>query len=365
MKQTDFVERNVVGDVLKAPRYDLSRFSLDRENYSIMDDNSMAFPPSPRVSEAIQRLELNRYPNLTSEAARRKIAEYLSVKPDNVLIGNGSNELIDVLARTFVERGDEAVILAPSYTPYVTRVALYGGKPVLVDRKGDFEWDLESVKRSISSKTKLILLCNPNNPTGTVFGEEFLQAILDEGKLVLLDEAYAEFSPKGIMRSYADLLEQGNVIVMRTLSKAFALAGIRLGYIVANPKVIEFLFAVKAPLSVNLIAQTAAVAALSDIGHMQKNVKEIGRNRDWLINELQQIDGLSPYPSEANFVLIKILTTRINSTKIMQILREKYRILVRDMKDFYGLDDTYFRITVGRMEQNEKCMTAVREIMAA
>ncbi|MEM2122522.1 MAG: histidinol-phosphate transaminase [Candidatus Bathyarchaeia archaeon] len=364
VRSVGLLERSVVEEVLKAPRYELSRFSLDRENYSIMDDNSMPFPPSQKVWEAISKIELNRYPNLTSEAARKKISEYLSVKPENILIGNGSMELIDVIARTFIERGDEAIVLTPSYTPYVTRVALCGGKPIQVDRKKDFEWDLNEVKKAISPKTKLIFICNPNNPTGTIFEEEFIRAILEEGKITIIDEAYAEFCSEKLVNNYADLLERENVIVMRTLSKAFALAGIRFGYILANPEMIELLFAVKVPLSVNLIAQTAAVAALSDINYMKKNVNEIRRSREWLIKELQQVDGLMPYPSEANFIPIKILTKRINSVKLVRVLREKYRILVRGLEDFYGLNDSYFRITVGRMEQNEKCIAAIKEIMA-
>jgi histidinol-phosphate aminotransferase len=241
---------------------------------------------------------------------------------------------------------------------------LCGGKPVIVDRNKDFEWDLNAVRQAISPRTKLIFICNPNNPTGTIFGEEFIQAILDEGKLVVIDEAYAEFSSKKLVHSYADLLKRENVIIMRTLSKAFALAGIRFGYIIASPEMIELLFAVKVPLSVNRIAQMAAVAALSDIGYMQKNVDEIRRGREWLIGELRQINGLKPYPSEANFVPIKILTKRINSIKLVRILREKYHILVRGLEDFYGLNDSYFRITVGRMEQNENCIAAIKEIMA-
>jgi histidinol-phosphate aminotransferase len=348
-----------------APRYEMSRFTLDRQKYVLMDDNSVPFPPPVEIMDAIQRLELNRYPNLTAVSLREKLGEYMSVPPENILIANGSMEIIDVINRTFVEPKDEVVIPIPSYTPYMTRPPLHGGRPVFVKPRAGFAWNIEDIRKAITRKTKFIVICNPNNPTGVVCDEGFLEALADEGKILIIDEAYAEFCQQNPVKDYQKLTSAGNVVVTRTFSKAFGLAGLRVGYMSATPELIEYFYQVKMPLSASLVAQAGALAALLHPEHMRQNVANITKGRDFLMAGLKTIDGLKPFPSAANFILIRILKSSINSTGVFQTMKDKYGILVRDMKDFRGLSDRFFRITVGRMEDNERCLSAVREIMVA
>jgi histidinol-phosphate aminotransferase len=320
--------------------------------------NENPLGPSPLAVEAVvreaQRAHL--YPDSSGKTLRQALARHLGVAPEAILLGNGADELLSLIAWAAFEPGDEVVIPRPSFEPYGTVVRLSDAIPVwspLVN----YETDLSDIARRTTPRTKALFLCSPHNPTGTIVRRAALQRLLSDlgpdPPLVILDEAYRDFAddpetPDGV----ALLPHHATLIVLRTFSKIAGLAGLRVGYAIARPEVIERLNRVRAPYNVNRLAQAAAVAALADREHRERTVRLIREERRFLATELAQ-RGFLVVPSQANFLLVGVGDEA--EALRAQILRLGVLVRAGAAVGFPG----HFRITVGTRAQNERLLAAL------
>jgi histidinol-phosphate aminotransferase len=270
-----------------------------------LDANENPYGPSPRVREALASFDgFHIYPDPDQRELRAAVALFAGVDPTQLIVGNGSDELIDLLCRVYLEPGDEAIDCTPTFGMYRFSTELAGGNAVEAPRGPDWSVDVDAVRESITERTRLIFVTTPNNPTGNVLGEEALNALLDTGCLVVLDEAYVEFSEGGSLARRVQ--DHENLIVLRTFSKWAGLAGLRVGYGVFPAGVAEHLWKVKPPFNVNRAAEVAVRATVDDIDHVNAKVGRIVRERTRMAEALDAIPGLRIWPSAANFMLIRV-----------------------------------------------------------
>lgn len=325
--------------------------------------NELLYPPSPHVIKAVQDAVplLNYYAEDPGTARRLKeeLAVYLGLDRDAdwITLGNGSMEIIDMIPRTFLDEGDEVLLPSPDYSPYSRRPQLYGGRIVDVNPGSeDFCYTYDDYSRCLSPRTKMVILSRPNAPVGNMVMRELLERLLDLPLIVLVDEAYAEFSGQSI----CDLLAHyNNLIVSRTFSKAMGLGGIRLGFVAAQPEMIRYIERVRVPLNVGLIPQVAALAALEDADYIHQNTQKVIQTRDDFTEKASKIKGLKIYPSQGNSVLINCQESGKTAAYFVQkLLSAGY--LVRDQSNSRGMPgEIYFRITIGTRQD----MQAVIEIL--
>jgi histidinol-phosphate aminotransferase len=324
--------------------------------------NENPYPPVDEIKKAIiEELEqLNRYPNSGSYYLCREIADRIGVEPDQVFVGNGSNEIIDLLARAFVNTKDEIVYPFPSFIVYPIVSQLMGVKSIEVPLR-DYRLDLEAVKKAITHRTKIVFICNPNNPTGTYVTASDVERFLDGLRsdiIIAFDEAYYEYV---VADDYPDSLEllrtHPNIIVLRTFSKIFSLSGLRVGYSISDPSLVTCLHKVRQPFNVNRVAQAAARAALrySDmiVARVKENREQMKYVRDSLIGL-----GFRVPESQTNFLLV---LPPEGSDDIIERLLDR-GIIVRPMEPF-GLGKGTMRVSIGTPKENKRFIAAVNEIM--
>ena len=323
--------------------------------------NENPLPPSDRVQKAIIAAlsSLDRYPDGSGFYLRQALAKKHGVMPDQVVLGNGSNELIELLVRTFLRPGDEAIVPHPSFVVYPMIVQAAGGVRVMVMLK-DFRLDLDAMARAITPMTKLVFVANPNNPTATIVTKdevEHFMARVPERTIVIFDEAYIEFAMAPDFPDTLAYVKQGRkVVTLRTFSKASSLAGLRVGYGIADADAIALMNRIRQPFNVNSLAQAAGLAALDDEAHILECVRMIEAGRHFLYDEFKRI-GLQYVPSRANFILVDVGR---NAAEIYQKLLHQ-GVIVRPMTPF-GLE-TALRITVGTPEENRKLVKALRVVL--
>lgn len=365
------IETAVNPRVLSADKYDMKLVTTcwrHEEDVLRAMSNESPYPPLQSVRDAVKRAanRINWYPEDAAESAplRTKLASYASLSPENVSLANGSMELLDLLFHIFIAQPevDEVILPAPDYTPYPIRAHLFGARTKLVPGGEDVDKLADGVIEAITEDTKFILLSRPNNPTGKVMPGNDLLRILDSGVLTVVDEAYIEFAEEGTtVASWID--SSDNLIILRTLSKAFGLAGLRLGYVLAKPQLIELFDRARAVFNVNLVAMLAASAALDDLERVRQRVKEQCQTREWLEDQISQIPGLRPVPSQANYVLVSVEDPHKNAAEIVQALFPR-GFCVRDMSSKPGLaSNRYFRITVGRPPDMERLVHEIRALV--
>lgn len=323
--------------------------------------NENLFGPSPMALQAIQEalVKINFYPDANCFYLKNDLAEHLGVKPENLIIGNGSDELLKMIAETFVCEGDEAVMAWPSFVEYVFTTRLMAGKCVQVPLR-DYTHDLKAMAAAINPRTRLVFICNPNNPTGTMVSksevEEFLASIPDD-VVVIMDEAYREYVSRDDYPDSLELIRQGyNVIALRTFSKIYGLAGIRVGYGIAREDLIAHISRVKEPFNVNSLAQVGARACLRDREHVARVKEETMAGREYLYRELTDL-GLSYVPTETNFLLVD--TGRDSRQVFQALLREG--VIVRS-GDIFGLP-AHVRVTIGGEEENRRFVEALARVL--
>ncbi|MBI4589752.1 MAG: histidinol-phosphate transaminase [Candidatus Rokubacteria bacterium] len=323
--------------------------------------NENPLPPSDRVQKAIVAAltHLNRYPDGSGFYLRRAVAKRHGVTPEQIVLGNGSNELIELIVRAFLRPGEEAVIPHPSFVVYPMIVQAAGGIRVVVTLR-DYRLDLEAMARAITPLTKLVFIANPNNPTATIVTaaevEQFM-ARIPPTVIVVFDEAYIEFAQgPDFPDSLAYMRQERKVFVLRTFSKASSLAGVRAGYGVAAPDAVALVHRIRQPFNVNSLAQVAALAALEDDAHILECVRMIEAGRHYLYDEFGSL-GLKYVPSRANFILVDV--GRSASDIYQWLLREG--VIVRPMTSF-GME-TALRITVGTPEENRRLIKAMRKCL--
>ncbi len=339
------------------PIEDVAReLGLDPAGIIKLASNENPFGPSPKAVDAavkaLQHGEL--YPDGGCFALRNKLAAKLNFKSDEIIVGNGSNEILELLGHAFLKAGDEVVMGAPAFVVYKLVTLLFGARAIEVPLN-NYTHDLRAMASAITAKTKMVFVASPNNPTGTTNTEEeltaFIRAVPDH-VIVVFDEAYAEYQVKA--PDLRPLIREGRkVICLRTFSKIYGLASLRVGYGYAAPDCIALLNRVRQPFNVNAIGQAAAVAALDDDAFMNQCV------RDNLLGLKQLEDGfkalgLEFVPSAANFILVKVG----QGAAVFSALQTK-GLIVRPLAP-YKLPE-WIRITVGTKEQNEKILQALKE----
>ncbi len=323
--------------------------------------NENPLPPSDRVQKAIIAAlsSLDRYPDGSGFYLRQALAKKHGVMPDQVVLGNGSNELIELLVRSFLRPGDEAVVPHPSFVVYPMIVQAAGGVRVMVMLK-DFRLDLDAMARAITPMTKIVFVANPNNPTATIVTRDEVEHFMSrvpERTIVVFDEAYIEFAMGPDFPDTLAYVKQGKkLVVLRTFSKAASLAGLRVGYGIADADAIALMNRIRQPFNVNSLGQVAALAALDDEAHILECVRMIEAGRHFLYDEFKRI-GLQYVPSRANFILVDVGR---NAADIYQTLLHQ-GVIVRPMTPF-GLE-TALRITVGTPEENRKLVKALRVVL--
>lgn len=324
--------------------------------------NENPFGPSPRVIQAIVEAATlgNRYPSGTGQL-RRLLAERDGLGEDNVILGAGSTELIDVIIRTFVAPGEEVLLGVPTFSMYEARTRVCGGIPVLVPVNDQQDYDVAGLIRSVNERSKVMFLCSPNNPTGRRIPEADLRRLLSLGLPTVIDEAYAEF---GEGRTHSALLaEFPNAIVLRTFSKAYGMAGMRLGYALAHEKLIHLLRRVKVPWNVPGVTIAAACAMLEEANEFSARMQEMDQLRTALADGLSAIPGLRVHPGEGNFVLVDVSDSGRKAPDIVaELLRQG--VLIRDLSAHHATQN-HVRVTVGAKGDNDRCVAGFARMMMA
>lgn len=320
-----------------------------------LDGNENPYGCSDRVRKALQSYAFYHvYPDSEQRELRKALQDYTGVPPELIMAGSGSDEIIDLIMRLFVGPGDTVVNCVPTFGMYSFSTESWGGKLVNVPRDECFQLDLAATKQAIGNGAKVLFIASPNNPTGNTTPSEHIEELLKAPVMVVVDEAYYEFCSKTVVPLVA---EHDNLIVLRTFSKWAGLAGLRVGYAIFPQWIISSLMAIKPPYNVNVAAQIAAIESLNDRAHLQETIRAIISERERLFEQLQTIRGLTPWPSEANFILCGVSGN--NARHIHLALRSK-GILIRYFET--PLLSNYIRISVGKPEHNEALVAALREI---
>jgi threonine-phosphate decarboxylase len=326
--------------------------------------------PSPKAVEAVKQYakRIRFYPDPNPVELRTEIAKYVGhgVDAANIVLGNGSIELIYMIADAFA-CGFKAVIPVPSFTEYEKAALRVGGEPIFVKLPDNFALDVESVKKAVTEDTQIVFICNPHSPSGTLYSRETILDLVDfcrkKGVIVSVDENYIEFAKKGqdtTMVGYVKKYE--NLFVIRSVTKFYGMPGIRFGYGIATGSLIDTLQTVRQPWSINSLAGYAVLAAVKDIKFIENTKCTIAKERAQFAKMLSEIGGLRVFPSETNFLLVKILNPKFTSTMLKEQMA-KEGILIRDCSTFVGLDDSYFRVTVRSVEENLKLVKTLRGIL--
>lgn len=336
---------------------------LNLEDVIKLASNENCFGPSPKALTAMKRAlkNVNRYPDASSFYLKKRTADFLGVKEENLVFGNGSDEVICLAVRAFVGEGDEVVIARPTFLIYEIISQIHNANIKLVPITKEFKHDLKAMKAAVTDKTKIVFIANPDNPMGTYVTRKELEEFLDglpEKVIVFLDEAYFEFANYGC-KDYPnglDYLKRPGLIIARTFSKIYGLAGLRVGYGISNPEVIGFLERVREPFNVNLLAQAAAEAALEDKAFLKKVLTHVEKEKEFLYGEFNRLK-LRYVKSATNFILVD---TKKDCKAVFNSLLKK-GVIVRDMKA-WGLD-TFIRVTVGTREEDRRFVKALEETL--
>ena len=334
---------------------------LGIQNAIKLASNENPLPPSDRVQQAIMAAlgQANRYPDGSGFYLRQAVAKKHGFTPDQVMLGNGSNDLIELIVRAFMRPGDEAVVPHPSFVVYPMIVQAVGGIRVMVMLR-DHRLDLEAMARAITPQTKVVFIANPNNPTATMVTAdevEHFMARVPERTIVVFDEAYVEFAQGPDFPDTLAYVRQGRkVVVLRTFSKAASLAGLRIGYAVADGDAVALMNRIRQPFNVNALGQAAALAALDDENHILECVRMNEAGKAYLYDEFRTL-GVKYVPSRANFILVDVGR---NAADIYQKLLHE-GVIVRPMTPF-GME-TALRITIGTPDENRRLIKGLRAVL--
>ena len=324
--------------------------------------NENPLGPSPKAVAAIKKAvyDINRYPDSNSFYLKKKLALVYKLDSENFVLGNGSDELIDIVIKTFVSENENIVTSERTFLEYEIIAKVNNRRVIKVPLK-DFKFDLAAMKKKINPKTKLVFIANPNNPTGTYVNQDELETFLSglsRNVIVVLDEAYDTFIdvkdyPRGI-----DYIKKENLIVLRTFSKAYGLSGLRLGCAISDKRLATFMEKTRQPFNVNLLAQAAALAALEDVAFLKKTRDITLKGKQFLYAAFKNL-GLSFVPSVANFILLDV------GKDCLAVFKDllKQGVIVRDLKQ-YGLNN-FVRVTIGTLNENVKFVKALKKVLTS
>ncbi|WP_455368539.1 histidinol-phosphate transaminase [[Eubacterium] cellulosolvens] len=323
------------------------------------NENPNIFPKELREQLAEDLINVNRYPNPSYKDLKKTISEYVRLPIECIAVGNGSSDLIELACKILLNPLDKVVMPVPTYTLYVLESMIWEtGITYVETEKSGFIIKAENLKPYLND-AKLVFLGSPNNPTGLSVSKKELEEMLKAEKVTfIVDEAYSEFSDK----TAADLIKKyDNLIVMRSMSKYFCLAGLRIGYSLSNSTIAESLEKVRLPFTISRIASTAAILALKNSKYFHVMAKELLLERNRLSVELKKI-GLKPYPSDANFLMVK-LPKGMDSNKFSEILARQ-GVIVRSLKRLLGLSNgEYLRISIGTKKENEQFIETCKNLL--
>ncbi|MGB7281738.1 MAG: histidinol-phosphate transaminase [Candidatus Acidiferrum sp.] len=323
--------------------------------------NENPLGPSPRAMEAAKRAIENahRYPDGGTHLLRETLAARVGLAPEEIFVGLGSSEIIDLASRVLLRPGLQGMTSYGSYAPFSVAIRASGAELVLVPQR-NFAFDLEAMAKAITPATRVIYLANPNNPTGTAFRAEELEQFLanvPDSVLVVLDEAYIHYAPSlDRRRSEQIYRSHGNLLILRTFSKIYGLAGMRIGFAIGRPELLSAMNKLKTPFNTSGVAQAAALAAIDDREHVARCIATNASERKRLSEGLSGL-GLRPVPSETNFIFMEV------GPEAGEICEELLHlgVIVRPL-GWMGFPEA-IRVSVGTAEENEKCVAAMSEIL--
>jgi histidinol-phosphate aminotransferase len=336
-----------------------SLVGLDVSEIRRFDLNTSPHTPThwlKKLGSELEGVAINRYPDTSYRALRKGLSKYLGVGEDCFVVANGGDEAFDIISKVLLDAGSEAVISSPSYSMFRIVSETMGARVVYVQRREDFADDVDGLIKAVNDRTRVIFLCNPNNPTGNAVKRSDLLRILNGCDVgVVVDEAYQEYGGE----SFVKLTERySNLMVVRTFSKAFGLAGARLGYIVACEDTARLLNKVRPPNSVDVITLKLAELALEDVEWVKLRVRDTLAERDRLISEISKLRGVKVYPSVANFFLVELLE-RDRDEVYNEMLKRGF--VLRRLED--PRLRRCLRISVGLPEDNDALLEALREVL--
>jgi histidinol-phosphate aminotransferase len=321
-----------------------------------LDTNTNVLGSNPAAARYLAegKWNLDLYPNTYSDGLREALGELYGLQADNIIAGNGSDELLDITFKTFMGWGDRSVVPVPSYTLYDYFVKLNGGSVAEVDLTEDFQLDVDAIVRQ---DAKIAIMPSPNNPTGNCFRQKDIEEVLSRfDGIVVVDEAYAEYAEGSMIRR---VNEFDNLVVLRTFSKAYAMAALRVGYAATNLKLAEMMMCIKIPYSLNMISEGAALAAVKDQDFIRRSVAMVREQRPLLSAGLKKL-GFEPFPSDSNFIMAR---SPIDHAELVSGLKER-GILIRDFGAKRRTENCV-RTTVGTAEQNKLLLDKMGEVIAA
>ncbi|WP_407313043.1 histidinol-phosphate transaminase [Desulfosporosinus sp. SB140] len=322
-----------------------------------LDANENPFPWPAGMQEKLfaESPAFNRYPDGLAQELKQAIAGYVNLSPEGILVGNGSDELIQLILLTFGGVGKSMVIHPPTFSMYQISARLTDTAVVEVPLIDGLYLDLERMLQAAKSPdVHVLIVCNPNNPTGSLFRrEDILQLVRESGKIVVVDEAYAEFSGETLI---PELEKYPNLVVLRTFSKAFGMAGLRLGYLLGQPGTIDLINRVRPPFNVNSLSQKAGILALGYLNDYQKQIQSIKKETQKLFEGLSKVSEIMVYPTKANFILFK---PKDSDRWAKELLKRGF--LIRNMGELPLLGKC-LRISAGLPEENERFLKIIAEI---
>lgn len=334
---------------------------LGIDNIIKMASNENPLGPSPRALEAITKNlpQIHLYPDANCFELKKRLAEFYSIASDSVLIGNGSDELLKLLAEAFINRDDQVIFAQPTFSEYEFVSLIMGAECIKIPLK-NYTLDLEGIFQAITPKTKIIFICNPNNPSGTMVTSiqisTFMEQVPDD-IIIVFDEAYSEYVESSDFPDSLDYVRQGrNVIVSRTFSKIYGLAALRAGYALTTAAIAQAIERVREPFNVNTLAQVGALAALDDHEYVLKSKQLNLEGKQYLYAELSRL-GLNYVPSEANFILVDC--GRSCRTVFNDLLQQG--IIVRTC-DHFGYPD-FIRVTIGKPDDNQRFIKSLENVL--
>lgn len=344
------------------------KYGLDKSTILDFSANINPFGPLQGVKEVIKKSidTLLNYPDPDCLELRQAIAAYWQIDPDNILVGNGSTELIHLVARFLAPK--QAIIPIPAFAEYEDAVRLAGGRCLFVKARSDkdFSWPMETILDRLE-QADILFLCTPNSPTGYLIPEADIYNIIHACKkhkiVLVIDETFLDFVDGGEQRSFVNLAARAsNIIVLRSFTKLYALPGLRLGYLVGGKTLVRKLSRMQPPWMVNTLAQIAGIDALKDTTYRTQTVARLNLEKERLLSELAKISGLLPYPSAANFILCRITTRGIDSMTLTDKTAQK-GVLIRDCSAYRGLSDRFIRLAVRTREENARLISSLREVL--
>jgi histidinol-phosphate aminotransferase len=327
-----------------------------------MASNENPLGSSPRAIEAVRaNLELMYlYPDTNCYELKKRISEVSGMNENSILIGNGSDEVLMLLATAFIHRGDQIIFAQPTFSEYEFTTRIMGGECIEVPLTR-FTHDLDGALAAITGKTKMVIICNPNNPTGTIVGAAAIARFMDkvpDDVLVVFDEAYSEYAESPDFASGLYYVKAGrNAIVLHTFSKIYGLAALRVGYAFTLPEIAQAIEMITEPFNVNLLGQVGALAAIDDLEHVERSRAVNSAGKKYLYGELDKM-GLFYIPTEANFIF---LDTGRNSQEVFQAML-RLGVIIRTGDNFGH--PTFIRVTIGQQAENERFIASLQQVLA-